>query len=121
MVEIVVLSIVGIGVLCALAIRFLSAPWFNASYEAKEYWLGTSERRNEAMILVLRFFLWFLFAIAVMAAWTTHSMFIATLHPQEGGSLSQDLPLILGWVLFVVVQVVLLMRAFSKPLRTHGK
>ena len=105
----------GLGILSALAIRFL--PEWAVNLPNKGYWLATPERRTEAAILSLSLFLWFLFALLAMLFFgVMHSMFVATLHPDGRGDYL-TLPVVAGGLILMAVRAVLFIRRLNNPPR----
>jgi hypothetical protein len=92
-----------LGALAVLGVRYLPPQFVNLPN--KDYWLASPERRLEAAMVMLNFFLWLTAGGAALGVGINQAMIEATL----AGNESITLPLVVGFILFLVARIILLL------------
>jgi hypothetical protein len=98
----------GLGLLAVLSVRFLPAQLVNVPNKA--YWLASPQRRREAALIVLNFFLWLLAGGVALGVAITQTMIQATFSGQDWITL----PVVIGFIVFLVVRIALLLIRLSR-------
>jgi uncharacterized membrane protein len=98
----------GVGLLSALSVRFLPEQFVNLP--RKDYWLATPHRRRQAALIMLQFFLWIMAGAVALGLGITQAMIQATFSGEEGITL----PVVGGFILFMVAQIALLLIRLSR-------
>lgn len=107
------LALLGLGMLSYLGVRSLPRALVNVPN--KDYWLSSRERRRQAGLLVVRFFLWFIFGfVGLIYFGVVNSMIAATIY-RDANSGYLDISVVLLAMFFIFVQVGLLIFRLSYP------
>ena len=111
------LAFLGLGALGSVSFCYLPESMVNVP--RKDYWLATPKRRQEAALLLFRFFLWFAFGmLSVLYFGAINSMVMTTLNPERNSN-RLDLPLVALGVVFLLAQVGMLIYRLSHPPHGH--